>query len=136
MKKKVIGYIFGVSLLALFAVAIASPKITGMAINIIKDYPINLHTMFTLVLASSVVISGIAYHRAIDIVEAKRDKHLKKLDEYISHCLSIGRNEYSVKQELIAYGWHESYINDSFDFLKSGKSIIDFHNYSKYINKR
>ena len=52
------------------------------------------------------------------------------------HCMSQGRNEFSIKQELLAYGWPEAHINNSFSFIKEGKSIIDFHNYSNYINKK
>lgn len=135
MKKKVIGYIFGSSLLALFIVAILEPAITGNTIKIVKDYPLEIYTILAFIFASSTVISGIAFHRAIDIVEAKRDKNLKKLDNYIMYCLSQGRKEFSIRQELLAYGWHEDYIEDSFNFIRNDKNIIDFHNYSKYINK-
>ena len=135
MKKQVIGYIFGISLLALFILAGLQPKITGMVIGGL-GYPLQLYTLLAFVLASSTVASGIAYHKALDITEAKRDKSLKKLDEYVMHCRHMGRNEFSIKQELLAYGWPEEYIENSFDFIQNDKDIIDFHNYSKYINRK
>ena len=134
MKKQVIGYIFGISLLALFILAGLKPKITGMVIGVGDS--LQLYTLLAFVLASSTVASGIAYHKAVDITEAKRDKSLKKLDEYVISCRRMGRNEFSIKQELLAYGWPEEYIENSFDFIQNDKDIIDFHNYSKYINRK
>ena len=134
MKKQVIGYIFGISLLALFILAGLKPKITGMVIGVGDS--LQLYTLLAFVLASSTVASGIAYHKALDITEAKRDKSLKKLDEYVISCRRMGRNEFSIKQELLAYGWPEEYIENSFDFIQNDKDIIDFHNYSKYINRK
>ncbi len=135
MKKKEIGYVFVLSLLVLFILAVLEPKITGLAINILEDYPLNLYAVLAFIFAFSTVVSGIAYHQSLDIIEAKRDKSLKKLDGYIQDCLSQGRKEYSIRQELLAYGWHEDYIENSFSFIRNDKNVIDFHNYSKYINK-
>ena len=136
MEKKVAGYIFGISLLLLFILALSEPVITGMSITIIKDNPIKLYAILAFVLAFSTVISGIAYHQAIDIVEAKRDANMKNLDGYIDHCLTNRRSEYSIRQELLAYGWAEQYIDNSFNFIRNDKKIIEFHNYSKYITRK
>jgi len=136
MEKKVAGYVFAVSLLLLFVLALSEPVITGMSITIIKDSPIELYSILAFVLAFSTVVSGIAYHKAIDIIEAKRDGNMKKLDEYIEHCLFSRRSEHSIRQELLAYGWAEQYIENSFNFIRNDKKIVDFRNYSKYITRK
>lgn len=139
MKKKVSAGIFVFSLLALFIISFIEPKMTGMTVNIKGSFSnLELYTVLTFLFASSIIVSGILTvvysNRERRPIEAKREKNLKELDKYILHRLSEGRREFNIRQELLAYGWHESYIDNSFNFIKNEKPFVDFHNYSKYIN--